>query len=148
MQMKFATVLALLPFFVAAAPAAPDARSGLKIPLTKRATFIKENGVVDLEALRSRHARIQAYADLLATIPHHHQLTLHSNLDDLTDYINFPPSVSAPSGFQAPSGVDVNYMDSSVLDVFKFNAGTDVTKQLDKDVLARQKTCLRQRGSS
>ena len=34
-------------------------------------------------------------------------------------------------------------MDSSVLDVFKFNAGTDVTKQLDKDVLARQKTCLR-----
>ena len=67
---------------------------------------------------------------------------------DLTDYINFPPSVSAPSGFQAPSGVDVNYMDSSVLDVFKFNAGTDVTKQLDKDVLARQKTCLRQRGSS
>ena len=144
MQMKFATVSALLLFFVAAAPAAPDARNGLKIPLT----FIKENGVVDLETLRSRHARIQAYVDLLATIPHHHQLTLHSNLDDLTDYINFPPSVSAPSGFQAPPGVDVNYMDSSVLDVFKFNAGTDVTKQLDnlnidKDVLARQKTCLR-----
>ena len=60
MQMKFATVLALLPFFVAAAPAAPDARNGLKIPLTKRATFIKENGVVDLEALRSYHACIQA----------------------------------------------------------------------------------------
>ena len=57
MQMKFATVSALLLFFVAAAP---DARNGLKIPLTKRATFIKENGVVDLEALRSYHACIQA----------------------------------------------------------------------------------------
>ena len=80
MQMKFATVSALLLFFVAAAPAAPDARNGLKIPLTKRATFIKENGVVDLETLRSRHARIQAYVDLLATMSPHPQLTFLSNL--------------------------------------------------------------------
>ncbi|KAH8112775.1 glycosyltransferase family 2 protein [Phellopilus nigrolimitatus] len=67
---------------------------------------------------------------------------------DITNYINFPPSVQAPSGFQAPSGVDTNYLDSSVVDVFKFNAGTDVTKKLDSlnidsDLLARQKTCLR-----
>lgn len=67
---------------------------------------------------------------------------------DLTNYINFPPSVRAPTGFQAPTGIDVNYMDTNVLDVFKFNAGTDVTKKLDslnidKDLLARQKTCLR-----
>ena len=67
---------------------------------------------------------------------------------DVTDYINSPPAAQAPAGFQAPSGIDTNYMDESVLDVFKFNAGTDVTKKLDslnidKDVLARQKTCLR-----
>ncbi|KAL5497865.1 hypothetical protein ACEPAH_2796 [Sanghuangporus vaninii] len=67
---------------------------------------------------------------------------------DLTNYINFPPSVQAPDGFQAPSGVDVNYMDSSIVDLFKFAGGTDITKQLDalsldSDVLARQKTCLR-----
>lgn len=61
MQMKLATVLALLPFFVAAAPAAPDARNGLRIPLTKRATLVKDNGVVDLDAIRARHARIQGY---------------------------------------------------------------------------------------
>ena len=101
MQMKFATVSALLLFFVAAAPAAPDARNGLKIPLT----FIKENGVVDLETLAFKHTSTSLRQYLI--------------IDDLTDYINFPPSVSAPSGFQAPSGVDVNYMDSSVLDVFK-----------------------------
>ncbi|THH06259.1 hypothetical protein EW145_g4215 [Phellinidium pouzarii] len=67
---------------------------------------------------------------------------------DVSDYINFPPSVQAPSGFQPPSGVDVNYMDGSVIDLFKFNAGSDITKKLnslniDSDVLARQKTCLR-----
>ena len=67
---------------------------------------------------------------------------------DLTNYINFPPSVQAPEGFQPPSGVDVSYMHSSVVDLFKFAGGTDITKQLDalsldSDVLARQKTCLR-----
>lgn len=63
MQMKLATLLTLLPFFVAAAPA-PNAHNGLRIPLTKRATLIKENGVVDLEAVRSRHARVQKYEDI------------------------------------------------------------------------------------
>ena len=51
-----------------------------------------------------------------------------------------------PYGTQAPGGIDVNFMDSSVLDLFKFNAGTDITKKLnplkiDSDVLTSQKTC-------
>lgn len=67
MQMKFATVSALLLFFVAAAPAAPDARNGLKIPLTKRATFIKENGVVDLETLAFKHTSTSLRQYLIIT---------------------------------------------------------------------------------
>lgn len=67
---------------------------------------------------------------------------------DLTSYINNGPAVRAPSGEQVPSGIDTQFMDSSVIDIFKFNSGTDVTKKLDAldldpDVLARQKTCLR-----
>lgn len=67
---------------------------------------------------------------------------------DLTDYIAFPPIVKTPSGTQAPSGIDTDFMDSNVLDVFKFNPGQDITKKInnlniDKDVLARQKVCLR-----
>ena len=45
---------------------------------------------------------------------------------DLTDYINFLPSVQFV--FRMP----VNYTDISVLDLFKFNAGADATKQLDR----------------
>jgi chitin synthase len=66
---------------------------------------------------------------------------------DLTDYINSPPATQSPAGMQAPT-VDANFMDGSVLDVFKFGAGGDVTKQLDNlnidpAILARQKVCLR-----
>ena len=66
---------------------------------------------------------------------------------DLTSYINNGPALRAPYGQQAPP-TDPHFMDSSVLDVFKFNSGTDVTKMLnnlaiDKAVLARQKVCLR-----
>ncbi|KAG6887187.1 hypothetical protein C0992_000245 [Termitomyces sp. T32_za158] len=66
---------------------------------------------------------------------------------DVTDYITNPPAVRAPYGTQAPH-TDTDFMDSSVLDVFKFNAGKDITKQLDSltidsVVLARQKICLR-----
>lgn len=66
---------------------------------------------------------------------------------DVTPYIKSPPAVRAPDGTQAPQ-TDTNFMDGAVLDVFKFNAGDDVTKLLDnlpidKDVLARQKVCLR-----
>ena len=66
---------------------------------------------------------------------------------DVTPYIQFPPAVMTPAGTKAPA-TDVNFMDGNVMDVFKFNAGTDVTKELnnlkiDKAVLARQKVCLR-----
>lgn len=67
---------------------------------------------------------------------------------DLSTYIKYPPAVRTPDGTQAPGGVDTKFMHDSVLDVFKFNAGTDITKKLDSlnidaDILKRQKVCLR-----
>lgn len=67
---------------------------------------------------------------------------------DLTDYINSPPAVVAPAGMQVPGNTNTNFMDSSVVDVFKVGAGGDVTKMLDSlnidsTVLTRQKVCLR-----
>lgn len=66
---------------------------------------------------------------------------------DVSTYLKYPPAVRTPEGTQAPA-TDTNFMDGSVLDVFKFNAGTDVTNALnnlniDRDVLERQKVCLR-----
>jgi chitin synthase len=54
--------------------------------------------------------------------------------------------VCAPEGQQAPP-TNVQFMDQNVLDIFKYNAGGDVTKQLnslriDRNVLAWQKACL------
>ena len=67
---------------------------------------------------------------------------------DMTTYLTSPPALRTPAGTQAPSGIDVNFMHTSVLDLFKLNAGQDITKKLnsldiDKDVLAAQKVCLR-----
>lgn len=69
---------------------------------------------------------------------------------DVTSYINNGPAVRAPKDQQAPpmAPTDIHFMDDSVLDVFKFNSGHDVTKQINSlrigsDVLARQKVCLR-----
>ncbi|TDL27931.1 glycosyltransferase family 2 protein [Rickenella mellea] len=67
---------------------------------------------------------------------------------DVTTYLTSGPAIRAPPGQQAPGGIDKNFMDPSVLDLFQFNAGSDITKKLDslpidKGVLAQQKTCLR-----
>ncbi|KAF8905955.1 glycosyltransferase family 2 protein [Gymnopilus junonius] len=67
---------------------------------------------------------------------------------DVTDYLTSPPSIRTPTGTQPPSGIDVNFMSSDVLDLFKLYAGQDITKRLnqlniDQNVLARQKVCLR-----
>ncbi|KAJ8519110.1 hypothetical protein ONZ45_g3931 [Pleurotus djamor] len=66
---------------------------------------------------------------------------------DISSYISSPPAVMSPPGTQAPQ-VDTNFMHSSIVDVFKFHAGTDITKTLDElnippDVLSRQRICLR-----
>ena len=67
---------------------------------------------------------------------------------DMSDYINFPPVLRTPDGTQAPSGINTNFMDSSVVDLFRFNNGQDITNKLnnlniDSGTLSRMKTCLR-----
>lgn len=66
---------------------------------------------------------------------------------DLTNYLNNGPRLANPPDAQAP---DANrfFMDQTVLDLFKFSSGQDITKKLDAlpidpAVLARQKVCLR-----
>lgn len=66
---------------------------------------------------------------------------------DVTDYVKNGPGIGHPVDQQAPQ-VDTNFMSQDVLNVFKFNSGQDITKKLDslnidKDVLDRQKVCLR-----
>jgi chitin synthase len=69
---------------------------------------------------------------------------------DLTDYVQNPRGVKAPTGENAPD-VDRDFMSSYVVDIFKLNAGGDVTKDinnlvgngLNSEQLARQKVCLR-----
>ncbi|GLB39511.1 putative TRAFAC class myosin-kinesin ATPase superfamily, myosin family protein [Lyophyllum shimeji] len=68
-------------------------------------------------------------------------------LYDVSNYISSPPAVRSPYGTVAPP-TNADFMDSAVMDVFKFGAGTDVTKTLDQlkidpVVLQRQKICLR-----
>ena len=67
---------------------------------------------------------------------------------DLTTYLTSPPAVRAPTGMQAPAGINLDFMHGDVLDLFKLHAGHDITKELDRlnidrSVLAAQKVCLR-----
>jgi chitin synthase len=67
---------------------------------------------------------------------------------DVTPYINHGPSLRSPAGTQVDPATATDFMDSHVLDLFKTNSGSDITKQLDSldidpAVLARQKVCLR-----
>jgi chitin synthase len=66
---------------------------------------------------------------------------------DVTGYLNNGPAVGNPPGAVAPP-TDPQFMDGSVLDIFKYNSGQDITKKLDNlnidpAVLHRQKVCLR-----
>ncbi|KAJ7430579.1 chitin synthase-domain-containing protein [Mycena galericulata] len=66
---------------------------------------------------------------------------------DLTSYMQNPRDVAAPTGTVTPQ-VDNNFMSNQVVDIFKLNAGGDVTKKIDNfplmsDQLTRQKVCMR-----
>ncbi|KIJ64935.1 glycosyltransferase family 2 protein [Hydnomerulius pinastri MD-312] len=78
-----------------------------------------------------------------------HSLGIYdSMIYDLTDYVNYGPAVKAPYGQQVPGGTDMQFMDTSVVNLFKYSSGQDLTKALDNlnidaATLDRQKTCLR-----
>ncbi|KAF8119292.1 chitin synthase-domain-containing protein [Boletus edulis] len=66
---------------------------------------------------------------------------------DLTEYVNLGPSVQGPHGEVAPSA-DSQFMDSTLVNLFKYSSGQDLTKaidhlNIDSGTLAAQKTGLR-----
>ncbi|KAH9947887.1 glycosyltransferase family 2 protein [Amylocystis lapponica] len=68
---------------------------------------------------------------------------------DLTSYVkNGPATATLPNNQVPPSGIDVHFMHPSIVNVFQYNSGQDVTKaihalNLDSQVLDWQSTCLR-----
>ncbi|KDQ56608.1 glycosyltransferase family 2 protein [Jaapia argillacea MUCL 33604] len=63
------------------------------------------------------------------------------------DLTNYQPAARGSPGTVAPN-VDTQFMDTSVLNLFQYSAGQDITKQLDNlnidpQVLQWQKVCLR-----
>ena len=76
-----------------------------------------------------------------------HSLGIYDGLIyDLTAYVNYGPAVQGPSGEQAPSADD-QFMDSSLVNLFKYSSGQDLTKLIDNlginvGILSTQKTRL------
>lgn len=67
---------------------------------------------------------------------------------DLSDYINFPPTIKTPEGTQAPAGINTQFMDQSVVNLFTVYGGQDVTQKFNRlgisdTVKASMHTCLR-----
>ncbi|KAF8546100.1 hypothetical protein OG21DRAFT_1491584 [Imleria badia] len=76
-----------------------------------------------------------------------HSLGIYDGLIyDLTEYVNYGPAVQGPSGEAAPSADD-QFMDSTLVNLFKYSSGQDLTKlidnlNIDSGTLADQKTFL------
>jgi len=67
---------------------------------------------------------------------------------DLTSYVNYRPAIEAPAGKQLLGGIDIEFTNSSVVNLFKYKSGQDLTKNfdslgLDSAMLDSQRTCLR-----
>jgi len=68
----------------------------------------------------------------------------------LNDYINNPPYLRAPDGYQAEATDTTSFISPAIVQLFQQSAGKDITKSLNKlkdslgvDVFDRQMTCLR-----
>ncbi|KAI8078790.1 chitin synthase-domain-containing protein [Halteromyces radiatus] len=73
---------------------------------------------------------------------------LNGSVYDMTPYILGGRSVMTPHGGQAPGNVDTNFMSDTVVNLFRQNAGQDITSQwnamnLDDATKTRQLVCLR-----
>ncbi|KZT04957.1 glycosyltransferase family 2 protein [Laetiporus sulphureus 93-53] len=67
---------------------------------------------------------------------------------DLTDYVTNGPATAPLDNEVLPGTIDTHFMSDAVVNVFQYNSGQDVTKQinalnLDSKVLEWQQTCLR-----
>jgi chitin synthase len=67
---------------------------------------------------------------------------------DFTDYINGGVGQAAPPGESPPSGINVDFMEPSIVQLFQTNAGQDITQQfaelpLSSSVKANMEVCMR-----
>ncbi|KAI9485691.1 MAG: chitin synthase-domain-containing protein [Benjaminiella poitrasii] len=73
---------------------------------------------------------------------------LHGDVYDMTYYLLGGRTPRAPEGIVPPANLDLNFMENSVVQLFRQLAGTDITKHFDalpisKDLRMRQLVCLR-----
>ncbi|KAI8988154.1 chitin synthase-domain-containing protein [Mycotypha africana] len=73
---------------------------------------------------------------------------LHGDVYDLTNYLLGGRAPRAPEGMSPPSNLDINFMDNSIVQLFRQLAGTDISKHFDalpisEDLRTRQLVCLR-----
>lgn len=66
---------------------------------------------------------------------------------DLTDYVNYGPSVEGPNGEVAVGGINAQFMHNSLVNLFKYSSDQDLANAIDNlsidfGTLAAQKTCL------
>lgn len=67
---------------------------------------------------------------------------------DLSNYISHGPAVGAPPNQQPPGGIQTQFMDPNVVQLFQIYSGSDITQHLDslnlpEEELENQKICLR-----
>ncbi|RCI02562.1 hypothetical protein CU098_002959 [Rhizopus stolonifer] len=73
---------------------------------------------------------------------------LHGDVYDLTYYLMGGRAPRAPEGSLPPPNLDLNFMDNSIVELFRQLAGTDISKHFDalpisSDLRTRQLVCLR-----
>ncbi|KAI9264665.1 chitin synthase-domain-containing protein [Helicostylum pulchrum] len=79
---------------------------------------------------------------------HRSWATLHGDVYDLTYYLLGGRAPRAPEGMVPPANLDLNFMDNSIVQLFRQLAGTDISKHFDalpisEDLRTRQLVCLR-----
>lgn len=79
---------------------------------------------------------------------HRSWATLHGDVFDLTYYLLGGRAPRAPEGMVPPANLDLNFMDNSIVQLFRQLAGTDISKHFDalpisEDLRMRQLVCLR-----
>ncbi|CAO3682868.1 hypothetical protein G6F70_002985 [Rhizopus microsporus] len=73
---------------------------------------------------------------------------LHDNVYDLTSYMMGGRVIKVPDGQTAPADIDMDFIDNSIIELFRQLPGTDISAHFDalpleKEVRDRQLTCLR-----
>ncbi|KAI8376017.1 chitin synthase-domain-containing protein [Radiomyces spectabilis] len=79
---------------------------------------------------------------------HRQWAILHGDIYDLTYYLMGGRAPRVPEGQVAPTNLDLNFMDNSIVELFRQLAGTDISKHfdalpIDQGLRMRQLVCLR-----